>query len=423
MADTAYQRTATTGLRISTELSALLHTQVPLPDLDVLNPNITPLLAYMRHFKKIDPVEGTTFVLHDSNNIIMRTALTATYASGGATQAWAVTTGTGAYIPNHSLVVNMRTGAVGQVRSRVTDTLTVVPNLDAAGDGAGLVGDQIEVLAPALEEGTDVVATVYVSPNSYTNYIQNIETAVSVTWHGMKQTGKSGYYGSPEYKRAWKINADFHERQKEKTLLLNGRAFSGAADTSAANPTPDGNTRGLTAGARGWMKQYADSDHYITSESDITEFEWLDIVEKTVAADLNSSGHKVCLCPRGLITGITKWNIGKQRFMSEDKMAGSKGSEVVPGLRFSRYETPNMALDLVRHPDLEPATAGALQRFFIFDKKSTRMTHFVGFDTAKYEDQYKTGKQVRVGFYFTALGSAFTQPNRNIWCEFNTVSV
>jgi hypothetical protein len=104
-------------------------------------------------------------------------------------------------------------------------------------------------------------------------------------------------------------------------------------------------------------------------------------------------------------------------------MAGSKGSEVIPGLKFSRYETPLMSLDLVRHPDLEAATAGGKQYIYIFDRKRVKMTHFVGMDTAKYEDEYKTGKQVKVGFYFTALGSAFTTPNSGVWVEFNTVSV
>lgn len=422
MADTPYQATATAGLRISTELSALLHTQIPAEEIDVLNPNIAPFTAYMRHFKKMKPVEGITYLMHDRDQIKHRTALTAAYASGGSTQAWAVTTGTGAYIPNHVLILNLTRGTMGQVRSRATDTLTVVPNVDSAGDAAGQIGDQIEVLANSLEEGTDVPSTVYVSPNSYTNHIQNFETPVSVTWHGMKQTGKTTFYGTPEYKDAWLQATYYHKIGKEKALLLNGRAFTGAADTSAANPTPAGNVRSGTAGARGFMKQYADADHVVTGETDITENEWLDIIERATYPDLNSDGHKVALVPRALITGMTKWQLSKQRFFNEDKMAGSKGGEVVPGLRFSRYETPNMTLDLVRQPHFEAASAGGKQFMFIFDKKRCKMTNFTGFDTAKYEDMYKTGKQVNIGFYFTAFGSGFTQPNSNVWVEFNTVS-
>lgn len=421
MADTAYQATATSGLRISSELGGLLHTQVPAEGIDVLNPNVTPFLAYMRHFKRTKTVEGITYVYHDIDEIKHRTALTATYASGGSTQSWKVTTGTGAYIPNHVLLLNLTRGTQGQLRSRSTDDLTVVPNVDSAGDAAGQIGDQIEVLASSLEEGTDVPSTVYTAPNEYTNYIQNMETPVSMTWHGAQQKGKSDYYGSPNHRRAWKQATRIHKIGKEKTLLLNGRAFTGAADTSAANPTPAGNIRSGTCGARGFMSQYADADHYM-NETDITEFEWLDIVEKAQTKHIDTDGHKVAMVPLAFITGMTKWQLPKQRFFSEKQMSGSEGSEIVPGLKFSRYEIPGLTLDIVRQPHFEAATAGGKQHMFIFDPKRMKMTHFTGFDTSKYEDQYKTGKQVKIGFYFTAMGSLITQPNAHVWVTFNTIA-
>lgn len=414
-----YANTPAQGRRVATEQTAMIPPQIVGKSVDLLNPNVAPFALFVHKTQKKAPVGDFTYYYHDDEHPIVTTKLTAVVASGGTT--WNVTTGHGTCITPNMILFNKNNGVRAQVISVSSDAITVLDNVDSGGAAAGSVGDEIEVLAPALAEGTNVMNMVSTEPNKWTNYIQNMQRPVIITKHGQNS---DQYYGEKDEARQWKKAGIEFQQAMDRAMMFNGAPALLTFSTQTLPSPPSGGKGGLTMGFEYFMKTYADADHYRT-ETDLTEFEFLELMEAAFQAELGAgSDHKICLAPRQFTTGMLKWNLAKQRFWGAEKMAGAAGT--VPGLRINRYETTDGIVDFIRYNPFETKlarNAGGWNYLAIIDTARIGYVPYKNMDTYIERDVVQNGAQIIVGYYFASIGTVWHQPNTHVMCKFQTVSV
>lgn len=424
MALTNYQNTPIQGRRVGTEQSGLIPTQVP-GILDLLNDNRSAFGLYSQKLRKRPPVGDYTFIYHEDE--LPRTWTTAASEVAAAGTDLTVASGDGELLTPWAILWIPATGERIQVQEYAANDVITIKRAIDGGASAAIIpsGAEIQILPEGFEEGTGVPNMVSTHPNSYTNYIQKIITPVILT----DDAQFSDNYYTKDETRQWHKAGLIHLEKEDRAMMLNGAPALNTSDTTnltvanGAYPAAKGNKFGLTMGWWYWHETYADADHALT-DPNLTE---PDFVTKCMERSFDvergkGSDHKICLHAQALTTGVMLWNLSRTRFWnSESKMKGSKESPA-PGLRFSRYESPDGIIDFMRYPSFEAKVAGGYNRLAIIDTKRIGYTSYKKRRRVIKRDVIKNGDQIIAGYYQSMIGSIYQHPNVHVSCKFLTVS-
>lgn len=422
--DAVYQVTASQGLRVGTEITAMIPEQIALPDLDLFDPNRGVFGTFVKKNERRKTIRDFTGIYHEDDRVKLKTTLRQANAAAGT--VWYVAAGDGEYCQPWGYLYNLTKQTQAQIVSVSNDDITVLPNIDSAGGVAGEVGDVILILGPSTEEGTDVLNTIDTEPKVWTNYITNIQTPITWSLHAEQA---AYYYGNKSAKDyiAYKKRKKLIEHLETQDMRL---MFSGAprlyASTTQTAPTALGNKVGNTMGFWYGHQTYAPSTHKLTVPS-LTEYDFINALFVSISDSRESTQRKLVLAPIKLSHGIMQWNIGRSRFMrdgkfySSDQMKGSKGSDIIPGLTFSRYEIPGGQFDIVRYVHFEHGGTTP-HMFMIVDKERIGHSPYGDMKDMWFGKQ-PTSKQLVLNYYHTSLMSVYTHFKSHVSVKFNDIAL
>ena len=304
------------GLRdVHTAQDQLIPEQIVQNKIDLLTANKAPWTLFTRSAKKKKAIGDNTFYIYQDLLVKAHTTLASTVAVAATT--WNVAAGTGDYIAGWDILWNRTRNVFVHVKSISTDAVTVIANYDSGTDTQGEAGDEVLILGNATQEGGGVVQARTVQETKRTNYPQDIMTAFEFTDQA-KQSSSHFSQKDSDYQML-KFGID-HQRKLERVIKFNGLPALTTGSDTYEDPVQSGSYKvGLTMGFfGGFMNTYADSDH-IQTEASLTENEFIEILPYVFFAEYEGQNKKqiALICGPSLLSGITRWNIGRGRYTNE----------------------------------------------------------------------------------------------------------
>jgi hypothetical protein len=406
------------GLRdVETAQAQLIPEQVVQNKIDLLTANKTPWTLFTRSAKKKKAVGDNTFYIYQDLLVKAHTLLTAQVAVSATT--WNVTTGTGAYIAGWDILWNRTRNVFVHVQSISTDAVTVVANYDSGTDTQGEIGDEILILGNATQEGGGVPQARTVQETKRTNYPQDIMTAFEFT--DQATHSDSHFTQKDEAYQMMKFAID-HQRKIERVIKFNGLPALTDAGGTYEDPLRSGTYKvGYTMGFfGGFMNAYADSDH-IQTEASLTENEFIDILPYVFFAEYEGQNKKqiALICGPSLLSGITRWNIGRGRFTME---TSSKPKTL--GLKFTKWDSPFGRIDIIVDHEMDSSVAGNENWAAFIDRSRMGYVPYQNLDTHIKRNVTRERATIKreIGYFRTFMGTHFTQENSHLWLKYSNVA-
>jgi hypothetical protein len=327
--------------------------QIQKPDYDemmyLLDPDNMTLPYIMKQFNTKGWKGNRAFSFFEDKYMPRFTTLAAD-ATAAAT-ALTVATGAGEYFRRMCVARNERTGEcflVTQKTDPTDDTLDVVvrgTNIGTTASAPMLTGDVIRIMENIVSESQYVGDTRLTKENLVTNYIEEFETAITMTQDAIEAQNYTG--------KTW----DYHINKslKEHAHKLSDAFWFGEPKLyTTYNQTTSGqiggvlNSTGSTIWKMGGILYYisgADLERRPSAPAGMTQTWFIDNV--LGPAFEYGSEDKVALCCDQALMGMGKWKWDKKRFTSSN--------ETVMNLNLMEVDSPIGMLKMKRCRQLNPA--------------------------------------------------------------------
>lgn len=409
-------QTIESGLRdvVTAQGTTLIPPQIVQNKIDLLTGNDAPWTLITRAANKKKAVGDWTFYIYQDLLLKRRTTLAETATVADAT--WVLAAGTGDYVASYDILWNRTRNVFVHVKSISTDTVTVLVNCDGGTDTQGEVGDEIWILGNSMQEAGALPTAKVVAETRRTNYVTDVETVLDYSDMAMY----SDYFFEGKDIDYQRMKAAIEHQRKLEMLMKLGPAPKLIAGSGTYVPALNSTYGiGFTMSFRAFMNSYADTNH-IKTDTDLTENEFINNLEHAFfAEDEGQNKKKVMMwCAQRLATGMTKWNIGRNRYHDMT----SKNAKTL-GLNFRRWETPFGPVDMVIDHELQSSVSGGIHYYFLVNPKRMGYVPYKNLDTHMVEyPQTITNPKRKVICWRTVFGTWYTQENDHLWGKFSTVS-
>lgn len=406
------------GLRdVETAQDQLIPEQVVQNQIDLLTANKYPWTLFTRSAKKKKAVGDNTFYIYQDLLVKAHTTLASTAAVSATT--WNLAAGTGPYVAGWDILWNRTRNVFVHVQSVTTDAATVVANFDSGTDTQGEAGDEILILGNATQEGGGVPQARSTQETKRTNYPQDIMTPFEFT--DQAQNSDSHFNQKDEAYQLVK-DAIHHQRKIERVIKFNGLPTLKTPSGTYEDPLRSASWKvGYTMGFfAGFMNAYADSDH-IQTEASLTESEFIEILPYVFFAEYEGQNKKkiALICGASLLSGITRWNIGRGRFTNE-----TSDKPKTLGLNFTKWDSPFGRIDIIVDHEMDSSVAGNENWAAFIDRSRIGYVPYRNLDTHIKRNVTRERATIKreIGYFRTFMGTHFTQENSHLWLKFSDVA-